>query len=645
MPAGDFIVDRDFLAAGAIGQHQHHHAALLRLLEPHGVDHPRDDRELATVVRGGWREACQRRAHDLLELARIRHERMAAQVEPERRTLVLQLLADVPGRCVGQRRWGLRRPAGATEQTALVGIARGLLGRPHGDAHRCQEARTIVVDTVESPGLDQRFDHPAVHQPPLDARAEVEQIAERPILIARPQNARDGRLTGALDRAQPVADADGIDRHEPVVAGVHVGRQYLQAVRLGVVVELLQLVGVAHERRQVGGHECCGVVRLEIRGVIGHQRIGGRVRLVEAVAGELLHVIEDLVRLGRLDAPAGGTVDEDRALLRHLLGLLLAHRAPQQVGAAERIAGADLRRLHHLLLVHHDPVGGLEHRHQRRMQVVEALALLALDVVGYQLHRPRAVQGHERDDVLEAVGPRPGEQLAHAARFELEHGRGVAGGEDAIGLAIIERQRLELQRRCGVEQADEAQCPVEDGERGQAEEVELHQPDGLDIVLVELRHRTVRTGREVERAEIGELAGRDQHPARVHADVARDTFELRRERQQVARLLVFLFELAQPRFHLARHLERDELAWLERDQLGQLVGAAIAPFHHPTHVAHHRLGRHGAEGHDLRYRLVAVAAAHVVDHPVAALLAEVDVEVGHRHAFRIQEALEQQVVA
>ena len=35
---------------------------------------------------------------------------------------------------------------------------------------------------------------------------------------------------------------------------------------------------------------------------------------------------------------------------------------------------------------------------------------------------------------------------------------------------------------------------------------------------------------------------------------------------------------------------------------------------------------------------------HVVDHAVAVALAEVDVEVGHRHALGVQEALEQQVV-
>ena len=43
--------------------------------------------------------------------------------------------------------------------------------------------------------------------------------------------------------------------------------------------------------------------------------------------------------------------------LRHLLGLLLAHRAAQQVGAAERVAGEHLRDLHDLFLVQDHAVG------------------------------------------------------------------------------------------------------------------------------------------------------------------------------------------------------------------------------------------------------------------------------------------------
>ena len=41
----------------------------------------------------------------------------------------------------------------------------------------------------------------------------------------------------------------------------------------------------------------------------------------------------------------------------------------------------------------------------------------------------------------------------------------------------------------------------------------------------------------------------------------------------------------------------------------------------------------------------AVALAHIGDHLVAPVLAEIDVEVGHRHALGVEEALEQQAEA
>ena len=47
----------------------------------------------------------------------------------------------------------------------------------------------------------------------------------------------------------------------------------------------------------------------------------------------------------------------------------------------------------------------------------------------------------------------------------------------------------------------------------------------------------------------------------------------------------------------------------------------------------------------VRDAISAVLVTNVVDHLAATLLTEVDVEVGHRHAFRIQEAFEQQVIA
>ena len=88
------------------------------------------------------------------------------------------------------------------------------------------------------------------------------------------------------------------------------------------------------------------------------------------------------------------------------------------------------------------------------------------------------------------------------------------------------------------------------------------------------------------------------------------------------------------------------LAELERDQLGELVDevdsgrSSTRPTSRTTALA--------AMVPKVAICDTAVGAVlllDVVDDAVAAVLAEVDVEVGHRHALGIEEALEQQLVA
>ena len=94
-----------------------------------------------------------------------------------------------------------------------------------------------------------------------------------------------------------------------------------------------------------------------------------------------------------------------------------------------------------------------------------------------------------------------------------------------------------------------------------------------------------------------------------------------------------------------RGRQRHRRGRILRHQFGQLVDLAVGHLQHAADVAQHAARLQRAEGDDLRHLIAAVALLHVVDHLAAAVLAEVDVEVGHRHAFRIEEALEQQAEA
>ncbi len=277
------------------------------------------------------------------------------------------------------------------------------------------------------------------------------------------------------------------------------------------------------------------------------------------------------------------------------------------------------------------------------------LALLVLahdEVVDHaRAQRARTVQRHQRDDVLEAVALELFFQVLGRARFGLEHRGRVAVGEQAVHRRIVERQILQAEILHAGMALHEAHRLGEDGQRAQAEEVELHQADRLDVVLVELRHHRVRTLRTVQWAEIGEPARRDQHAAGVHADVARQFLELRRQPEEFLHFLFLVVTLLQLRLHLQRLRQRHRLHALDRHQLGQLVAVKVGHVEHAADVTDHRFRAQRAEGGDLRHRGVAVFVLHVLDHAIAPVLAEIDVEVGHRHPLGVEKALEQQVVA
>ena len=186
--------------------------------------------------------------------------------------------------------------------------------------------------------------------------------------------------------------------------------------------------------------------------------------------------------------------------------------------------------------------------------------------------------------------------------------------------------------------------PIQDGQRAQAQKVEFHQADRLDIILVELADHAGAAVGAIQRAKIGELAGRDQHAARVHPDVARQVFETLGELQQLWHAFLALRDTVDFRLHLARFFQRHRLHPFQRDRFGQAVAQSVGKIHHPPDIADHRLGSHGAEGGDLRHAGRAVFLLHIFDDALAPVLAEIHVEVRHGHALRIQETLEQQRV-
>ena len=347
-------------------------------------------------------------------------------------------------------------------------------------------------------------------------------------------------------------------------------------------------------------------------------------------------------------------VDEVGLELGHRLAVLLADRLAQVVGLGAAEAGELLGDDHRLLLVQDHALGRLEDVAQALVAVVDRLGVVLAARVGSDLiHRSGAVQRHQRDQVVELGRSHPLERLAHALRFKLEDADRLAPREHLVGLLVVERERRHVGARAG-RALDDVERVLDHVEVAQPEEVHLQKAHRLDRLHRELRDGAVDLVavlvglvgvRQLHGDEVGQRLGRDDHRGGVDRGVADDALEPLRHLDDLMRVGV--------RLHLGGQRLPGRQAVVELrcatllgigDQLGELVAQGIGETEHAGGVARRRAREHLAEGDDLRDRVLAVLLGHVLDHLFTAAHREVDVDIGHRHAFRVEEALEQEVV-
>ena len=153
---------------------------------------------------------------------------------------------------------------------------------------------------------------------------------------------------------------------------------------------------------------------------------------------------------------------------------------------------------------------------------------------------------------------------------------------------------------------DQLQAVVDDGERGQPEEVHLEQAHLLDGLHVIGGDDCVVLGAR-DGDQFGERLGRDDHAGGVHAGAAHQAFESLRGVDQFPDLGVALVGRLQRRRVLQRLLDGD--ADGRRDHLGDAVDFAVGHVERAAYVLDGGLGGHGVEGDDLRDLVAAVLAA------------------------------------
>ena len=274
------------------------------------------------------------------------------------------------------------------------------------------------------------------------------------------------------------------------------------------------------------------------------------------------------------------------------------------------------------------------------MQVVRLLApMLAVVVARDVVHRPGSVERDERDEVLEAIGLHLAQRIAHPGAFHLEHARRIAAAEHLVGLPVVERQGEQVGPRLLRHAFERA---MEHRQRLETQEVEFHQPRKLGVLHRELGRRQVRARVPVERHEVGQRPVADNHAGRVSGRVAVEALERHGEIEQPRHLLVAGADLPELRLLLQRLREGRRMRRVERNQLRNPVDLAVRHAEHPPDVADRGARLKRSEGDDLGHPVGAVLVLDVADHLVPPVLAEIDVEVGHRHPVGVQETLEEE---
>ena len=371
---------------------------------------------------------------------------------------------------------------------------------------------------------------------------------------------------------------------------------------------------------------------------------------VEGVVGKVINFVIDVLRrllrdaVGKaaLDAPALVAVNEGVALGLDLVGVLFGDGAAHHVRAAQRVARQLLEDHHDLLLIDDAAVGVRQDGLQHGVLVGDEGGIrFAGDEPGDGLHRAGAVQGVDGGQVTDGGGLHLHAHAGHAGGFHLKQACGAPGGDHLEHLRVVLGQVVNAHMDAAL--GKRLDGVVQHRQVAQGEEVHLQQAKALqrrrfvlgDDALIVARQRDVLIHR---------LAG-DDHARRVLGGVAGHTLDGTAGVDDAAHRLVLVVHLPQGLGHLQRLVQRDlRVVRAAGHLLGDNVHLGIGAVQHPPHIPDDALGRHGAEGDDLRHMVGAVLAVDVVDDLAPAAVAEVHIDIGHGDALRVQEALEVQVV-
>jgi len=383
---------------------------------------------------------------------------------------------------------------------------------------------------------------------------------------------------------------------------------------------------------------------LQVGGLHGNHTVIGGVALVEAVTGKLLPIGEDFFRSLPGNAAGNRPLDELRLVLDDFFLVLLGNCLAEVVRFGQGVACQLHHGAHQLFLVDGNAIRLTEDRLHGGMAVFHRfLAVHALDVGGNELHGTRAVECNHGDDVRQGVRLHLHQEAGHAGAFQLEDARRLPAPHQFVAVGVIQRDVAQVVAHpmAGVNQVAGT---LHHRQGGQPEEIHLQETQPIEDCHFKLGHGldgvVVRSaGGAVERDILHHRFIGNHHPGGMRPGMAHHAFHLAGGVDEGLHVIRRVIERLEIRDGFQRFLDADRLAGHVGQHLACLVHLRQGDVHHPAHIADGGAGAKRTKGNNLRHVVVAVSFGAVLHHVGAAVILEVQVNIRHGDAPRVEEAL------
>ncbi len=317
------------------------------------------------------------------------------------------------------------------------------------------------------------------------------------------------------------------------------------------------------------------------------------------------------------------------------------HGAAEPVGFARREAARHDGDLHGLFLEERHAEGLLQHLFEFGGRIGDRLQPLPPPQIGMHHVALDGAGPHDRDldhEIVEGPGLQPRQHGHLGPALDLEHPDRVGPVDHVVDDRLLPRQG---RQRIGgaVVPLEQVEPLLQAGQHAERQDVDLEDPERVEVVLVPFDRGAVRHGRVGDRHDLVEPRPGDDEAARMLRQVAREAREFIGEAQHRGEAAFRGIEA-----DAARLGRVDAVRPIAPDGAVQGRDRVVRQAEGLADLADGRAGPIGDDAGREAGPLPPIAVVDILHHDLAPLVLEIDVDVGRLVAVLRDEALEQEVV-